>query len=113
MTRGVGVVVEGACLFVVLIGRLGRRGTGFVVVLNEFLAAAEDEFGPPAVQCEVLGTKADSYFFYVIVSETNNTRRAPHVERGARGNWVFASSPLLCRPWRHLRLSKVSSATPG
>ena len=44
-----GVVVEGVCLLVVLIGRLGRRGTGLVGVLNEVPEAVEHEFGPPAV----------------------------------------------------------------
>ena len=47
-----GVVVEGACLLVVLIGRLGRHGAGLVWVLNEVPAAVGYEFGPPAVQCE-------------------------------------------------------------
>ena len=46
------MVVEGACLLVVLIGRLGRHGAGLVGVLNEVPAAVEHEFGPPAVQCE-------------------------------------------------------------
>ena len=45
-------MVEGVCLLVVLIGRLGRHGTGLVGVLNEVPAAVEYEFGPPAVQCE-------------------------------------------------------------
>ena len=40
MAMGVGAVVEGACLLFVLIGRLGCRGTGLVVVLNEVPAAA-------------------------------------------------------------------------
>ena len=44
--------IEGACLLVVLIGRLGRRGTGLVGVLNELPASAGHEFDPPAVQCE-------------------------------------------------------------
>ena len=52
IARGVGVVVESACLLVVLIGRLGRHGAGLVGVLNEVPAAAEHEFGPSAVQCE-------------------------------------------------------------
>ena len=30
IARGVGVVVEGACLLVVLIGRLGRHGAGWL-----------------------------------------------------------------------------------
>ena len=47
-----GVAVEGACLLVVLIGRLCRLRTGLVWVLNEVPAAAELVFGPPAVQCE-------------------------------------------------------------
>ena len=46
------VVVEGACLLVILIGRLGRQGTGLVGMLNEVPAAVEHEFGPFAVQCE-------------------------------------------------------------
>ena len=46
------MVVEGVCLLVVLIGRLGRRGTGLVGMPNEVPAAFEHEFGPPAVQCE-------------------------------------------------------------
>ena len=46
------MVVEGACLLVVLISRLGRRGTGLVGVLNEVPAAVGHEFGPPAVYCE-------------------------------------------------------------
>ena len=45
-------MVEGACLPVVLIGRLGRRGIGLVGVLNEDPEAVGHEFGPPAVQCE-------------------------------------------------------------
>ena len=40
------------CLLVVLIGRLGRHVAGLVGVLNGVLAAVENEFGPPAVQCE-------------------------------------------------------------
>ena len=51
ITRGVGVVVEGICLLVLIV-RLGRHGAGLVGMLNEVLAAAEHEFGPPAVQCE-------------------------------------------------------------
>ena len=46
------MVVGGACLLVVLTGRLGRYGTGLVGILNEIPTAAEHEFGPPAVQCE-------------------------------------------------------------
>ena len=46
------MVVEGVCLLVVLIGRLGRHGAGLVGVLNEVPAAAKHEIGPPAVQCE-------------------------------------------------------------
>ena len=49
---GVGVGVEGVCLLVVLIGRLGRHGAGLVGVLNEVPAAVGHEFGPPAVQCK-------------------------------------------------------------
>ena len=43
-------MVEGVCLLVVLIGRLGPHGAGLVGVLNEIPAAVEHEFGPPAVQ---------------------------------------------------------------
>ena len=43
---------EGACLLVLLIGRLGRHGTGLVGMLNEVSAAVEHEFGPPAVKYE-------------------------------------------------------------
>ena len=46
------MLVEGACLPVVFIGRLGRRGTGLVGVLNEVPDAAEYEFSPPVWQCE-------------------------------------------------------------
>ena len=46
------MVVEGVCLFVVLVGRPGRRGAGLVAMLNEVPAAVEHEFGPPAVQYE-------------------------------------------------------------
>ena len=49
-------MVEGACLLVVLIGRLGRRGTVLVGVLGEVPAAVEHGFGPPAVHCEFLQT---------------------------------------------------------
>ena len=45
-------MVDGACLLVVMTGRLGRHGTGLVEMLNEVPAAVEHEFGPPAVQCE-------------------------------------------------------------
>ena len=45
-------MVEGACLLVVLIVRLGRHGAGLVGVLNEVPGAVEHEFGPPAVQSE-------------------------------------------------------------
>ena len=38
------MVVEGVCLFVVLIGRLGRHGAGFVGMLYEVPAAVEHEF---------------------------------------------------------------------
>ena len=37
VVRGAGVVVEGACPLVVPIGRLSRRGTGLVEVLNGVL----------------------------------------------------------------------------
>ena len=46
------MVVERACLLVVLIGRLGRHRAELVGVLNEVPAAVEHEFGPPAVQGE-------------------------------------------------------------
>ena len=46
------MVVEGVCLLAVLIGRLGRRGTGLVEMRNEVPVAVEHGFGPPAVQCE-------------------------------------------------------------
>ena len=46
------MVVEGACLLVVLIGRFGRRGTGLVGMLIEVPASVGHELGPPAVQCE-------------------------------------------------------------
>ena len=51
IARGVGVVVEGACLLVDLIGHLGRRGTGLVGMLNGDLAAGEHESGPSTVPC--------------------------------------------------------------
>ena len=46
------MVVEGVCLLVVLIGRLGRHGAGLVGVLNEVPAAVGHGFGPPAEQCK-------------------------------------------------------------
>ena len=46
------MVLEGACLLIALIGRLGRHGTGLVGMLNEVPAAVVHEFGPPAVKCE-------------------------------------------------------------
>ena len=46
------MVVRGTCLFVVLISRLGRRGTGLGGVLNEVPVAVGHGFGPPAVRCE-------------------------------------------------------------
>ena len=46
------MVVEGVCLLVVLIGRLGRHGAGLVLMMNEIPVAVEHGFGPPAVQCE-------------------------------------------------------------
>ena len=45
-------MAEGVCLLAVPIGRLGRHGTGLFGMLNEVPAAAEHEFGPPAVECE-------------------------------------------------------------
>ena len=36
----------------VLTGRLSRRGTGLVKILNEVLAAVGRKSGQPAVQCE-------------------------------------------------------------
>ena len=45
-------MVEGACLLVVFIGRLGRHGVGLVGMLNEVPEAVEHKFGSPAVQCE-------------------------------------------------------------
>ena len=39
------MVVEGVCLLVVLIGRLGRHGAGLVGVLNEVPAVVEHKFG--------------------------------------------------------------------
>ena len=42
------MVVKVACLLVLVV-RLGRRGTGLVGVLNGVLAAVEHEFGP---QCK-------------------------------------------------------------
>ena len=46
------MVVEGVCLFVVRLGRLGRHGAGLDGVLNDVPEAVGYEFGPPAVQCE-------------------------------------------------------------
>ena len=46
------MVVGGVCFLVVLIGHLSRRKTGLVGMLNDVPAAVEQEFGPPAVQCE-------------------------------------------------------------
>ena len=46
------MVVEGVCLLIVLIGRLGRHGAGLVAMLNEVPAAVKHEFGPSAVQCK-------------------------------------------------------------
>ena len=46
------MVVEGVCLLVALIGRLGRRGAELVAMLNEVPAAVEHEYDPLAVQCE-------------------------------------------------------------
>ena len=46
------MVVEGVCLLAVLIGHLGCHEAGFVGMVNEFPAAADHEFGPPAVQSE-------------------------------------------------------------
>ena len=46
---GGGGGVEGVCLLVVLIGRLGLHGTGLIGVLNEVPEAVKIEFGPPAV----------------------------------------------------------------
>ena len=61
----VGVVVEGVCLLVVLIGRPGRHGTGLVGKLNEILAAVKQDFGPPAEQC---GSQAPASHFFSIPS---------------------------------------------
>ena len=47
------MVVEGVCLIAVLIGRLGRRGTGFVGILNEVPAAGGHEFGPRGVKHKI------------------------------------------------------------
>ena len=49
VARGVVVVVESACLLVIPIGRLGRRGAGFVGVLNEVPTTTGHYFGPPVV----------------------------------------------------------------
>ena len=46
------MVDEGLRLITVLVGRLGRRGTGLVGIPNEVQAAVGHEFGPSAVQCE-------------------------------------------------------------
>ena len=46
------MVVEGACLLIVLIGRLGRHGAGLVGMLNEVPAAVGHMFGPLAAQCK-------------------------------------------------------------
>ena len=51
MPGGVGVVVVGMCLLAVLNGRLSRRETGLVGVLNEVVAAVEHKFCPPVVKC--------------------------------------------------------------
>ena len=56
-------MVEGACLLVVLISRLSRRGTGLVGVLNEVPEAVGHEFGPPAVQCE---SRAPLFFCFFL-----------------------------------------------
>ena len=45
-------MLEGVYLPFVLIGRLGRRGTGLVGVLNEVPVAVELGFCPPAVRCK-------------------------------------------------------------
>ena len=44
--------VEGACLLVIPIGRLGRHRAELVRMPNEVPAAVEHEFGSPAVPCE-------------------------------------------------------------
>ena len=44
IARGVGVVVEGVCGLVVLIGRLGRHGAELVGMLNKVPAAVGHEF---------------------------------------------------------------------
>ena len=61
-------MVEGVCPLAVLIGRLGRRGTGLVGVLNEVPAAAEHEFGSPAVQCESSGPAVSACCVLLIVA---------------------------------------------
>ena len=45
-------MVEGVCLLIVLVGRIGRHGAGLAGMLNEVPAAAKHEFGAPAVQCK-------------------------------------------------------------
>ena len=51
MARGAGVVVEGVCLLVVLIGRLGRHGAGLVGMLNKIPAAVDHESGLTHPRC--------------------------------------------------------------
>ena len=78
--QGVGVVVEGVCLLVFLIGRLGRHGAGLVDMINEVPEVVKHKFGPPAVQCEYKGFPIEN----LLAFEVNQAPSEPNTKRSMR-----------------------------
>ena len=73
------MVVEGVCLLVVLIGRLGRRGAGLVGMLNEVPAAFEHEL----VACTTAQYRRSTYTtaYLVQLLWTPSSRRQKMIAR--------------------------------
>ena len=96
-------MVEGVCLLAILIGRLCRRGTGLVGILNEVPAAAEYEFGPPAVQCDSQAP---------IASNGRLGARSHLKNSHGRKHLRFVSSPGCCLGAQKHREEALSSTSP-
>ena len=74
------MVVEGACLLIVLVGRIGRRGAGLVGMLNEVPAAVSTIVGESITERPFTSTGAERV--RVNIASCNGSRT------GACGFWV-------------------------
>ena len=93
IARGVGVVVEGACLLVVLIGRLGRHGAGLVGVLPAL--ELDDSLSPAQLQMPSGLQRQGFYWTYSRTTKINLTRSCPLSKGEGNGGLVrlfFSSS---------------------